>query len=202
VIPDDIALKSETEYSQSQLPSMLKQVMLNNLVMVAAFQEYEHARMSRLDTSMKVFQATLIDAALIAGGLKTGGCWKDELTGTETIADILTIAHTPNKGLTKGPGKRVQDLKSLMADSVMSFKKEVAKVGLLNDPEVQKAIAEADRLAKMSQVSAFESQLARSLVKATPQERKTSCEKYCALYAHVSEDDVHPLLLAEGKKHL
>jgi hypothetical protein len=78
------------------------------------------------------------------------------------------------------------------------YKSEVARYGaakLIDDG----LVSMANHVITQTQVTLFECQLARSLKK-TKELSPESCNKYCLLYASVSEVDVQPMLLEHGKK--
>jgi hypothetical protein len=74
---------------------------------------------------------------------------------------------------------------------------ELSKWNLLPDQEI---IAKSKETADLSLVTLLESQLARSLKKDTPVDRKNGCEKYMNLYANVSRSQIQPALLLEAQR--
>jgi hypothetical protein len=124
----------------------------------------------------------------IQGGLRNGASWKADITEAHTIDQVVEIAKAP-AGLMSGPGKSISALKDEIDKAWKAYKAEVAKYGVTTyRAGLEQAVTD---MATLSQTSAFESQLIRSLCKPLA-EQTASITKYLKLYAHVPPDKVLP----------
>jgi len=168
-------------------------------VLADAFDAMAKATDTKVASAVLRLQAVVDTAKLIAGGAKDGTVWKSMLKGTESLKEVLAVAHAPG-GLCKGPGPKVMEIKNGVREAIQMFKRDIGKMKSLTDPTIKAVLSEAEDVITLSQVTVFESQLARSLNKSTVEERKAGCKKYIALYASVDSDEVNKTLMKAATK--
>ena len=82
--------------------------------------------------------------------------------------------------------------------AMTNYKNDLIKYGLGAPPE--EVVNEVQAIADLSQCTAYEVHLARSLNKKDATEKKTAVLKYMALFAHVPTSSVQPTLLKAAQE--
>jgi hypothetical protein len=110
------AMNSFKVISISQaLPEKLLQ--LPRVIMTAnkeMIQTYGQVIRKKAQEAAQEFRLTLNEQIKIAGGLRDGTNWKDELGDTWTLQQVLAHTQLPKTGLLAGPGGKVMIIKSTL----------------------------------------------------------------------------------------
>jgi hypothetical protein len=172
---------------------LLRQILIG---LQPALLEHRDLQNSKAKASEEELKHVFEEASKVAGGLKNGVLWKAPILDTWSIEQVLDHAALEKPhGLLHGPGSRVSAVKTEIDVALNAYKVECTKWGI--DKFDETLLAEATRLTLLSQVTSYESQLARSLMKPL-NEQFDSISKYRGLYAHVPPREILPQLLKKS----